>query len=168
MSGVFGALGEATQESKSWVNIPIMHSVSRRNNKCVTDLKVVKVGGSWTANSPLDMVGRTTLLYFDAIIVAPLIALALLVESVIRVFVGGVLFLTSYIPCTGQGNVKVVGEALLVSSFFGGVLAGYHLWTTVKVTVVATRDMVRCLWDTTCGTNAGKDSDSDSDSGSDI
>ncbi len=138
----------ASGKAGYWPVRPLMLSTCYLHNRVVNDINIVKEDGSLAANSHLDMVGRATLLSFDAIIVCPLIALALLVEGVIRAFVGGALFLTSYIPCTGQGNVKVVGKALLGSSVVSVKEAGSYLWRTVKVPVVVTSKIVIYIKDT--------------------
>ncbi len=148
----------AIRKHGGWARVPLMLKLCHKHKEVVDDIGIflVRNDGSLAANSPLDMVWRTTLLSFDALLVCPLIALALLVEGVIRAFVGGALFFTSYIPCTGQGNVKAVGKALRRSSVVSGIVAGIFLWNIVKTTVVVTRNTVKYLWDTACCTKAGR------------
>ena len=113
MSNLESVLKEAVKSP----NKPYIVDVTKQWNKEVCYLRVKKSKeGSWNVASPGEMAVKVTLLSLEEVVVSPLLALASLVEGVLRALSGGTQFLLSFIPFTGNDVFRDKGRDIAWSA----------------------------------------------------
>ena len=105
---------------ESWLKKGYVMGAIEQHNAFQSDLRD-------KASSPLDLALRVTILFFDGVVVNPLMALAGLVEGTVRLIFSGMLFL-AYLPISGPNKVGDYAKKLAesgVECFYSSVESLY-------------------------------------------
>ena len=118
MTHFLGDVQIRLDEPRTWINTPLMEGVLKRVRASFTDFSIEKSSDSeeWTVTSLKDLAARVCYMTTNATVVLPLIALASIVEGVIRTFFGAGLYLLGLIPFEGNKTVSTLGWKLLKST----------------------------------------------------
>lgn len=130
---------------------PCMAAFLEQHQRMNTHLEVKKIeAGRWNVSSPVELAIKVTLLSLNGVVMGPLIALASLVEGVLRALSGGTQFLLSFIPFEGNEDLRKRGSAIADSSITNVFIFTMSFVNTFVIPASAIWSAIQYSRDTSC------------------